>query len=81
MKVNGHDVPFELVKKEKVVQLIWADRKLNIVQSGDMQVIAENIAYENDNRKGIFECDRVGVLCQSIRKSGQMLMSGFICYV
>ena len=69
LRVNGEDVPFEVIEKGKAVQLIWADRKLYIVQSGDMQVIAENIAYENNNRSGIYECYRVGEFCQLIRTS------------
>ena len=67
LRVNGDDVPFKVIEKGKVVQLIWADRKLNIVQSEDMHVIAENIAYENNNRTGIIECYMVGEFCQSIR--------------
>ncbi len=69
LRVNGEDVPFEAIEKGKAVQLIWADRKLNIVQSGDIQVIAENIVYENNNKNSVYQCYRVGGFCQSIRTS------------
>lgn len=69
LRVNGNNVAFDVVEKEKVVQLIWSDRKLNIVRAGNLAVIAENIAYENDNRKGIYECIKVIEFCQYIRTS------------
>ncbi len=69
LRVDGEDVPFKAIEKANAVQLIWADRKLNIVQSGDMQAIAQNIAYEHSYKHGVYQCYRDGNFCQSVRTS------------
>ncbi len=68
LSVDGSDVPFETMEQGKAVQLMWADRKLNIVPSGDMQVVAESITYENENRPRWFSCFNKR-FCRSIRVS------------
>jgi len=68
LSIDGSDVPFEAIEQGNAVQLMWADRKLNIVRSGDMQVIAESIAHENNNRPRWFSCFN-NTFCKSIRVS------------
>ena len=68
--VNGKQTPYLLGEQGKALKLIWGDRKLVLVQQGDMRTIAANAWRDNVSRKGVVECYGEA-LCRSIRISGE----------